>query len=101
MDERPANYQLEITPDDIQAYLNEIKLPLECTFCRHSDWAAVTHHENGQPGILLLPMRGFPLPPAAILTYALICQNCGYIAQFSVVPVEEWKAKKGEAGGSE
>jgi hypothetical protein len=100
MDERPANYELEITPEDIQAYLDETRIPLGCPFCRQSDWAAITHHERGQPGVLLVPKTGFPLPPAVILAYVLICQNCGYLAEFSVVPVEQWKAKKGGAGGT-
>lgn len=96
-----------LTNDDVKAFFETVPDQGACPICRSPlvAFTAMTLRSDGyitqhkrEPAILMRPVHT-PKPRRSTLRLPAIttcCDVCGFIAEFSVAPILEWKAKQSD-----
>ena len=77
----------EITQENLIRFFQSHDKP--CYVCGGTDWL-VTEVDHPIVNGMLSPDGNYNFPPHAILTYAIVCQQCGYVRHHDAELVKKW-----------
>ncbi len=85
---------MNLSKEDVSAFLNAVGVIAECPSCRKNSWAI------GLDKVMLLAKpeliyEEFPGDPKHYETVVVICDNCGYVRNHLKDVILEWKQKNG------
>jgi hypothetical protein len=72
----------------VRGFLEKRGVSNACPFCGQSAWTVV-NDGTADPGLLMLRQdQAFPIPPPALPTYTLVCNNCAFVRSHAKLMID-------------
>lgn len=85
------------TMDDFIRFLHEKTTGRECPACGNSAWTVLGPAEGEYSYRLVTLLKDDPRRTLRLSTFALVCDNCGYLRQHMARVVRKWVEENPEA----